>query len=122
MIERGTMRRLRAGAIVAFWLAFAALPLIVSLRRVDPLACCRGDGAHRCFMRPRGSKGGLAFRAETKLCATATAKAVPSQTVLLSLSLLFDDCHPFTRLALWSWDIPPFIPRVSRPSRAPPAA
>jgi hypothetical protein len=123
MIERATKRRLRAGAIFAFWLSYAALPLLlVAFRPADPFACCRGNGKHQCFMRARGAQDELALRKDVKACATATIQAVAVQAAVLAVPLALDHHTPCTRMARSTSRVAPFFSTSSCASRAPPLA
>ncbi|MCU1228949.1 MAG: hypothetical protein JWO97_1833 [Acidobacteria bacterium] len=109
-----------AGAAVAFWLSFALLPLLVALRPIDPLACCRLNGSHRCFMRARGPAGGLALRSDAKVCATASARAITAQVaVLASRSSLRNRVQPVS-LVCASSRVAPHVFSNRSASRAPP--
>jgi hypothetical protein len=114
--------RARAAVIVAFWLLYAALPLLVSLQRADAMACCRGDGAHRCFLRPRVPAREPKLSTANKVCEVATAKATPQQAAVLAVPAPRVQFARSTGLALFAVWISFVTPRSTCPPRAPPVA
>jgi hypothetical protein len=109
----------RAVAILAFWLLYAAMPVVVGFHRTDPLACCRLKGAHACFLR---TKGGATLGPRSTACAIATAKGVTPQTAVLCTPLL-GATPARSRVAASAVTAPRSVtPRTIRSPRAPPVA
>jgi len=121
-MKRVTRTQLRAATIALFWLSYAVLPLLVTLRPVDPMACCRGDGAHRCFMRARGAEGAPVVAADAEACAMAKGKAVATPEALPAAPLSFDHEIAATRLGRVASRIARARAVIGSASRAPPPA
>jgi hypothetical protein len=89
---RSTDRSVCATSLRAFFVAvllfvYAGLPLVAGLQRTDRMACCRDDGAHRCFLRDRASAAGGTKLTTSDRCSVRSSKAVSIGAAILSASL-----------------------------------
>jgi hypothetical protein len=109
----------RAVAILALWVLYTAVPVVVGFQRADPLACCRLKGAHACALRTRGATT-LAARASA--CATVAAKGITRQAAVLFTPAAFATSSPSHVVASAVMTRRSVAPRTLRSPRAPPAA